>query len=158
MLYGSARTVGSKTHLRLPWMKKIHGPKLPVRHNRSPAFIGEAWVRSRSPVSFFVCDLILDVVGLIESLSREMELERLLFKGERMRGSRWALIILGIFLVSTLGCLPTPSVSGEIRPAGEGHGRARMVYISLSGLYLQDKGFTRFSGQNGFRFDLSPTT
>ena len=51
--------------------------------------------------------------------------------------ARWALIIWGIFVVSTLGCLPTPSVRGEIRPAGEGYGRARMVYIPFSGL-LQD--------------------
>ena len=36
-----------------------------------------------------------------------------------MRGSRWALIILGVFFVSTLGCLPTPSVRGEI-PQGNG--------------------------------------
>ena len=100
----------------------------------------------------------MEVVGLIESLSRERELERLLFKGEMMRGSRWALIILGIFGVSMLGCLPTPSVSGEIRPAGEWHDRARMVYISLSGFYLRDKGFARFSSWNGLMFDLSPTT
>ena len=100
----------------------------------------------------------MEVVGLIESLSRERELERLLFRGEMMRGSKWALIILGIFGVSMLGCLPTPSVSGEFRPAGEWHGRARMVYISLSGFYLQDKGFARFSSRNGFMFDLSPTT
>ncbi len=75
-----------------------------------------------------------------------------------MRGSRWALIILGIFGVSMLGCLPTPSVSGEIRPAGEWHGRAGMIYMSLSGLYLPDRGFAHFSSQNGFMFDLSPTT
>ncbi len=74
-----------------------------------------------------------------------------------MRGSRWALIILGIFLVSTLGCLPTPSVRGEIPPLREWDGQARMVYIPFSGL-LQDTVFARFSSQNGFRFDLSPST
>lgn len=74
-----------------------------------------------------------------------------------MRGSRWALTVWGIFVASTLGGLPTPSVRGEIRPSGEWYGRARMVDIPFSGL-LQDNVFARFSSQNGFRFDLSPTT
>lgn len=65
-----------------------------------------------------------------------------------MCGPRWALIILGIFLVSTLGCLPTPSVRGEILPSGEWYGRARMVHIPFSGL-LQDTVFAPFPSQNG---------
>lgn len=74
-----------------------------------------------------------------------------------MCGSRWALIILGVFLVSTLGCLPTPSVREEIPSLTEWYGQARMVYIPFSGL-LRDPVSAGFSSQNGFRFDLSPST
>ena len=69
-----------------------------------------------------------------------------------MCGSRWALIILGVFLVSTLGCLPTPSVREEIPSLTEWYGQARMVYIPFSGL-LRDPVSAGFSSQNGFRFD-----
>lgn len=75
-----------------------------------------------------------------------------------MPGSKAPLIILGIFGLSTLGCLPTPSVGGEISPSGEWYGRGRMVQIPLPGLYLQDEDFADFFSQNGFRFDLFLTT
>lgn len=86
MRYGSARTVGSKTHLWLPWMKKIHEPKLYAQNNQSPAFVTYALVQSRSSGSFYVCYPILDLVGPIGSLPRETELECLLLKG---RNDAW---------------------------------------------------------------------
>jgi hypothetical protein len=37
----------------------------------------------------------------------------------------------------------------------EWYGRAGLVYMPLSGLYPQHHDFAPFSGQHGFRFDLS---
>ena len=78
MRYGSARTGGSKTHLRLLWLMKIQEPRLYAQNNQSLAFIGRALFQSSSLVSFYVCCLILDVVGLNKSLSYETDLECLL--------------------------------------------------------------------------------
>ena len=75
-----------------------------------------------------------------------------------MHGSRGALIILGILGLSTLGCLPTPSVGGEIGPSGKWYGRGPMVHIPFPGPYLKDEAFAGFSSQNGCRFEPSLTT
>lgn len=75
-----------------------------------------------------------------------------------MRGSRGDLIILGVFGLSTLGCLPTPSVSGEISPSRKGYDSGLMVHLAFPGPYLKDEFFAGFSSQNGCGFNLSLTT
>lgn len=49
-----------------------------------------------------------------------------------MGGSIGSLLALGILGLSTLGCLLTPSVSGEIRTSGQWYGRGLMAHIPLS--------------------------
>lgn len=75
-----------------------------------------------------------------------------------MRGSRGALIILGIVGLSTLGCLPTPSMGGEMRISGKWHDSGLMAHIPYSEPYLTDKSFAGFSNRIFYTFDLSFST
>lgn len=72
-----------------------------------------------------------------------------------MGGSIGSLVGLGIFGLSLIGCLPTPSVGGEAGTSDKWNGRGFMADKVFIGSYLEYESFPGFSGQNKDTSDLS---